>query len=159
MIVTRFNGSTRAFLVQEVDGIIRLAWSEIGETHSNTVTAMGQLADVRALLINDVEKVIHEVLSSSSDVIEATDMADQNKGKIVFYADDSLVARTPIERILGKMGITPQSAGNGPGPLDALRKKVDAEDESGRRLSGAVGALITGVEMPKLDGYVLTAKV
>ncbi len=170
LIVTEFNGSTQGFLVEEVDDIIQLAWSDIreppeivtemaGEAHGSTLTAMSQLDEQRMLLIIDVEQVIAEVLGTSIDVIDATEMPHHNEGAMVFFADDSRVARAQVGRILDKMGIRHQSAKNGQEALEALRVLADAADEKNQPLSDSVRAIITDVEMPKMDGYVLTSKI
>lgn len=166
LVVTEFNSSTQGFLVSEVDNIIPLAWSEIqepptlvSENHGNALTAMSQIDEERLLLILDVEKVIAEVLGSKIDVIEATAMTSQNAGRQVFFADDSAVARTQIGRILDKMGIKHECAKNGKEALASLQRLADEADVSGRPLSDTLCAIITDVEMPEMDGYVLTSKI
>lgn len=166
LIVTEFNRSTQGFLIHQVEQIIQLDWNEIHEppaliqeNHNNTLTAMSLIEDEKMLLILDVEKVISDVLGSKIDLIEATDMTLDNKGRKVFFADDSLVARTQISRILDKMGIEHQSAKSGLEALEALHLLADEAESEGHPLSQSLAAIITDVEMPEMDGYVLTGKI
>ncbi len=166
LIVTEFNNVTQGFLVHEVDNIIQLAWSDIHEPpdlvkndNNNALTAMSQIDEDQMLLIVDVEKIIFEVLGSKLDSIDATVMTIQNEGKLVFFADDSMVARTQIARILDKMGIRHMSAKNGLEALTNLQKLADEAEVAGEPLKNTVQAIITDVEMPEMDGYVLTGKI
>ena len=75
LIVTEFNSKTQGFMVQEVDNIIQLAWSEIHEPpdvirddNNNALTAMSQIEEDHMLLILDVEKIIAEALGSKIDL-------------------------------------------------------------------------------------------
>lgn len=166
LIVTEFNRSTQGFLIHQVEKIIQLDWNEIHEppvliqeNHNNTLTAMSLIEDENMLLILDVEKVIADVLGSKIDVIEATEMTLDNKGRKVFFADDSQVARTQIGRILDKMGIEHQSAKSGLEALEALHLMAEEAERAGQPLSHSLSAIITDVEMPEMDGYVLTGKI
>ncbi len=167
LIVTEFNNSTQGFLVSEVDDIIQLAWSEIVEpselisnTHDNMLTAMSKLQDDRILLLIDVEKIIAEVLGSTFDT-DLTEVAGEvnDDGGIVFFADDSGVARIQVARLLDKMQLRHDCAKNGRDAWVALEAAADAAEAEGRVLGETILAIVTDVEMPYMDGYVLTTKI
>lgn len=167
LIVTEFNNSMQGFLVSEVDDIIQLAWSDIVEpselisdAHDNMLTAMSKLQDERILLLIDVEKIIAEVLGSTfeSDLSNVKG-EDYDESKYVFYCDDSGVARLQVGKLLDKMNLKHKCANNGRDAWEALEQAAVEAEKSGIRLSDILQAVITDVEMPYMDGYVLTTKI
>lgn len=166
LIVTEFNNSTQGFMVSEVDDIIQLAWSEIVEpselvsdTHDNMLTAMSKLEDDRILLLIDVEKIIAEVLSNNNDLDVDTVKRDDCDSKYVFFADDSGVARMQVARLLDNMNINHKCAKNGRDAWAALNLAAEEAESNNQPLSETLQAIITDVEMPYMDGYVLTTKI
>ncbi|OED39908.1 hypothetical protein AB833_13590 [Chromatiales bacterium (ex Bugula neritina AB1)] len=170
LVVTEFNGSTQGFIVREVDKIIQLDWKDINEPpeivsnltgvdHGNTLTGISLLEDASMLMVVDVEQVITEVLGFGIDVIEATDMVTYDHDITVVFADDSRVARKQVSNILDKMGIKYHSANNGQEAYELLDKLAKEAEASGHRLYESIKAVITDVEMPALDGYMLTRRI
>lgn len=168
LIVTEFNNKTQGFMVSEVDDIIQLAWSQIVEpsslisqTHENMLTAMSKLEDDRILLLMDVEKIIADVLGSNfeGDLSEVNAELSREESRYVFFADDSGVARIQVARLLEKMNIKHQSANNGRDAWKALCDAADEAEQAGHALNETIQAVVTDVEMPYMDGYVLTTKI
>ncbi len=170
LIITEFNGSTQGFIVSEVDKIIQLDWQNISEPpqmvtelsglkHGNTLTGISLLSPTSTLMIIDVEQVISEVLGSGIDVIAATDMTTRNIGKTILFTDDSAVARQQVSKILEKMGIKFHCTNNGQEAYDLLDKLATEAEAKGDPLSKTIEAVITDVEMPVMDGYMLTRKI
>ncbi len=167
MIVTEYNGHTQGFLVKAVDNILRLDWSamrvppamlvaELG----GLVTAITELKDRRLVMMMDVEKVLAETGHFGSD--EMIFNAVQPLGKenrTVFFADDSSVARNQIARTLEAMGVKSISAINGRQAWLELSKLADYADASHKPLKELVQVILTDVEMPEMDGYMLTRKI
>ena len=65
MIVTEYNGHTQGFLVEAVDTILRLDWSQmrvppdmLTANLGGLVTAVTELADKKLVMMLDVEKVL-----------------------------------------------------------------------------------------------------
>lgn len=166
LAITEFNRSTQAFLVHDVDGIERLSWDDIKPPPSiisadrdNMLTAMTVLEDGRMLLIIDVEKVLADVLGSGITELEGVNSEHGLDGRLVFFCDDSSVARMQVAKILNHIEVPHESAGNGQDALDALRRLADTADEDGVALSTRIQAIVTDVEMPVMDGYVLTRNI
>ena len=167
LIVTEFNNSTQGFMVSEVDNIIQLAWSQIVEpselisnTHENMLTAMSKLEDDRILLLIDVERIIADVLGSTFDADQAEVVEkDEADLRYVFYADDSGVARMQVGRLLDKMKLKHQHAKNGRDAWEMLSAVADEADAQGVGVNQFIKAVVTDVEMPYMDGYVLTTKI
>ncbi|MFK7856646.1 MAG: chemotaxis protein [Granulosicoccus sp.] len=166
LIVTEFNNSTQGFMVSEVDDIIQLAWSQIVEpnelvsnSHDNMLTAMSKLEDDRILLLIDVEKIIAEVLATDHDFDVETVKHEDSDSKFVFFADDSGVARIQVGRLLENMNIRHHSANNGRDAWANLRGYADEAEQKNQKLRHTLQAIVTDVEMPYMDGYVLTQMI
>lgn len=170
LVITEFNSSTQGFIVNRVDEIIQLDWENISEppaivteltgvNYGNTLTGISILEDDTMLMIIDVEQVIGEVLGTRLDTISSTEMTTRNRDKTVFFADDSKVAREQVSAILTKMGLKYHFAKNGQDALDKLDQLAIEAEAHGKALSETIKAIITDVEMPVLDGYMLTRKV
>lgn len=170
IVVTEFNNSVQGFLAHEIDDINQFDWKDIteppaivselaGQTSGSVLTAMSILEDGQMLLIIDVEQVISEVLGTPYDAIDADYLSDENAGKRVYFADDSTVARAQIKKLLDQMGIGYSYSKNGKDAYDELIKLADQAEENGEPLVDTIQAIITDVEMPVMDGYVLTEKI
>lgn len=166
LAITEFNRSTQAFLVHDVDGIQRLSWDDIkpppaivGNERDNMLTAMSVLEDGRMLLIIDVEKVLVDVLGSAINELSGIEEQHGLDERLVFFADDSSVARMQISKILDHINVPHESAGNGLEALTTLQHLADVADEDGVALASRIQAIVTDVEMPVMDGYVLTRHI
>ncbi|OGT37315.1 MAG: fused signal transduction protein/response regulator [Gallionellales bacterium RIFOXYD2_FULL_52_7] len=167
MIVTEYNGHTQGFLVKSVDNILRLDWSAmrvppemLAAEMGGLVTAISELNDKRLVMMLDVEKVLAETGHFGSD--EMIFKAVQPIGKenrTVFYADDSSVARNQIARTLEAMGVKSISAMNGRKAWEELCRMADYAEASKTPLKEMVQVILTDVEMPEMDGYMLTRKI
>lgn len=166
MIVTEYNGHTQGFLVGEVDTILRLDWSEMRVPPSmltarmgGLVTAVTELKDRRLVMMLDVEKILSET-TNFDDSHLFTSLEPLNKpDRTILYADDSSVARKQIERTLEALGIQGISTINGRQAWEELQKIASQADLSGRAVSDYVQLVLTDVEMPEMDGYVLTKNI
>jgi len=163
MIVTEFNKSTQAFLVDSVDRIIRVDWDRVrapenmmnsSSANSNLITAITELEDGKLVSILDVEQILATVVGEPRlpDIPTAQLETDQ----YMFFVDDSVVARKEITSVLEKMGIKFQQATNGREAwerLQVLASRTWGEDEC---LHDYLKIILVDAEMPEMDGYVLT---
>ena len=168
LAVTEFNRTTQAFLMHDVAGIERIKWSDvqpppdiISNERGNMLTAMTVLEDGCMLLIIDVEKVLSDVLGSSLSELDHGHSDDDHglDGRMVFFADDSSVARMQVAKILDHIGVPHSCAANGQEALTELQQLADIADKDGVALSTRIQAIVTDVEMPVMDGYVLTRNI
>ncbi len=166
MIVTEYNGQTQGFLVSAVDNILRLDWSamrvppamllaELG----GLVTAITELKDGRLVMMIDVEKVLSETSHFGSDEVIFKGVQPLGKERTVFFADDSSVARQQIQRTLDAMQVNSIAAINGREAWDELSKLADNADVANKPLKNSLQVILTDVEMPEIDGYMLTRKI
>jgi len=166
MIVTEYNVHTQGFLVKAVDNILRLDWSAMrvppamlaAET-GGLVTAITELKDGRLVMMMDVEKVLAETNKSERDDLVFKSVKPLGKERTVFFADDSSVARNQIARTLDAMEVKHISAINGRQAWVELSKMADYADATHTPLKDLVQVILTDVEMPEMDGYMLTRKI
>lgn len=167
MIVSEYNGHTQGFLVEAVDTILRLDWSQMRvppEMVSNNlrglVTAVTELDDGKLVMLLDVEKVLAET-NKTDDSHEFKTLQPEPEliGKTVFFADDSVVARKQIERTLDTLKIKWVQAINGKKAWDELLRMANQAEMLGKSIRDEVHLILTDVEMPEMDGYMLTKQV
>ncbi|NWK80411.1 MULTISPECIES: chemotaxis protein, partial [Aquitalea] len=163
MIVTEFNKSTQAFLVDSVDRIIRVDWDRVrapenmmnsSATNSNLITAITELEDGKLVSILDVEQILATVVGEPR--LPEIPQAQLESDQYLFFVDDSVVARKEITSVLEKMGIKFQQATNGREAwerLQVLASRTWGEDEC---LHDYLKIILVDAEMPEMDGYVLT---
>lgn len=166
MIVTEYNGHTQGFLVGEVDTILRLDWAEMKvppgmlvARMGGLVTAVTELRDKRLVMMLDVEKILADTTQEDDSHLFANLTPLEKTNRTVFYADDSSVARKQVERTLEALGVHGIPAMNGRQAWDELQKIAAQADIAGRPVTDLVQLVLTDVEMPEMDGYVLTKNV
>ncbi|MDD5298014.1 MAG: chemotaxis protein [Rhodocyclaceae bacterium] len=166
MIVTEYNGHTQGFLVENVDTILRLDWAQmrvppemLRAQMGGLVTAVTELTDGRLVMMMDVEKVLSETTHYDDDFlfkdIQPLGMSDVT----VFFADDSTVARNQIQRTLEVLGVKFFAAINGRQAWEELERAAAYAHSTGRKTKELVSLVLTDVEMPEMDGYILTKKI
>lgn len=167
MIVTEYNGHTQGFLVKGVDNILRLDWSAmrvppamLAAELGGLVTAITELKDKRLVMMIDVEKVLAETGHFGTDEVIFNAVKPLGReNRTVFFADDSSVARNQITRTLDAMGVKHISAINGRQAWIELSKMAAYADSTGTPLKDMIQVILTDVEMPEMDGYMLTRKI
>jgi two-component system chemotaxis response regulator CheV len=167
MIVTEYNGHTQGFLVEAVDTILRLDWAQMRVPPSmllaselgGLVTAVTELADGRLVMLLDVERVLSETTKIDDAFLFTSIKPIGIENVTILYADDSSVARGQIERTLNALGIKSIPTVNGRMAWDELQKLALQADANGTQVKDMVQLILTDVEMPEMDGYILTKNI
>jgi len=166
MIVTEYNSRTQGFLVESVDTILRLDWSEIKvppdmllAQMGGLVTAVTRLDDGRLVMLMDVEKILAETTHSDQHEIIFSSLVPLPEERTIFFTDDSAVARKQIERTLDAMHINYRSATNGKQAWEELLQIANRADAANLPVKHFVQLVLTDVEMPEMDGYLLTKNI
>jgi two-component system chemotaxis response regulator CheV len=167
LIVTEYNKHIQGFLVHSVDTIERLAWEDVkvppammAQQHGGLVTAVTELKDNRLVMIMDVEMVLSQTsgFGQNSDLFDGIqDVGDSDI--TLLFADDSAVARDQIIRTMDHMRIKYISTKNGAEAWEKLKDLLERTEATGHKVSDFVQIVLTDVEMPEMDGYVLTKKI
>ncbi len=166
MIVTEFNRSTQALLVDSVDRIIRVDWEKmrapenvVSSSGGNQamITAITELEDGKLVSILDVEQILSSVVGESRmpDIPQADLAPDQ----FVFFVDDSVVARKEITSVLDKMRVKYHQATNGREAWDKLQSFANRQPAGQSCLADTLKLILVDAEMPELDGFVLTRNI
>ena len=163
MIVTEYNGRTQGFLVEAVDTILRLDWSAmrvppemLTAQMGGLVTAVTELADKRLVMMLDVEKVLSETTHFDDSHLFVGLKPIEHPNKTIFFADDSSVARKQIERTLDAMEVKYISSINGKQAWEELQRLAAQAEAANVSMTDIIQLVLTDVEMPEMDGYVLT---
>lgn len=166
MIVTEYNGHTQGFLVEAVDTILRLDWSQmrvppdmLTAKLGGLVTAVTELADKKLVMMLDVEKVLSETTTQDDQHLFKGIEPLEGTQHTVYFADDSSVARKQIERTLEVLGVPYVGSLNGRMAWEELQKAAHHAQATGRKVSELVSLVLTDVEMPEMDGYMLTRAI
>ncbi len=165
VIITEYNRTVQGFLVNSVERIINLNWQSvvpppIGCGESNFLTAVTQLQE-RIIEILDVEKIL---IMINPNLLE-NELTHNVGGEVVegftqhhlriLVADDSTVARQQIKRCAESLGLEVVLMPDG----DAALKHLKSVVADGHNINEHYLMLISDIEMPKMDGYTLTAEI
>jgi len=163
MIVTEYNGRTQGLLVAAVDTILRIDWSMmkvpppmLAQKMDGLITAVTELPDGRLVMMMDVEKVLADTSGVNDDDLFQHLKPVEKEGRAVFFADDSSTARKQIARTLDALGLRHQQAVNGRQAWEQLQKLAEQSATRGQALCSSLHLVLTDVEMPEMDGYMLT---
>ena len=166
MIVTEYNVHTQGFLVEAVDTILRLDWSAMKvppqmlcAQMGGLVTAVTELKDERLVMMLDVEKILSETTHFDDSHLFASLKPLPQTNRTIFFADDSTVARNQISRTLDALQINHISANNGLAAWESLQRIAAQAEANHAPITDFIQMVLTDVEMPEMDGYVLTKKI
>jgi two-component system, chemotaxis family, chemotaxis protein CheV len=167
MIVTEYNGRTQGFLAEAVDTILRIDWSAMRVppemlTHKTggLVTAVTELPDSRLVMMMDVEKVLADTTDNpAANLIYRNIVPLGVPDRMVLFADDSPVARKQITNTLDAMEVRHIGAQNGRQAWDELERIAAHAASTGKPVTDFLQVVLTDVEMPEMDGYMLTRKI
>ncbi|MCX4192729.1 chemotaxis protein [Methylophaga sp. OBS1] len=167
LMITEYNTHVQGFLVSSVDTIQRLNWEQVKEPPQliskrlgGLVTAVAELSDKRLVMIMDVEKVLADAGEFYDEtVFDGIRHIGEHHQYRLLFADDSNIARKQIKKTLDVMGVDHIGAVNGAEAWQLLIKLADQCEQEGRDITSEVQAILTDVEMPEMDGYVLTQKI
>lgn len=166
IIVTEYNRQTQALLVDSVDHILRMEWSNmkvpppmLAHRLGGLVTAVTELEDKRIVMILDVEKILVETAKLGLDIDELDQVEVLGAQRTVLYADDSSMARKQIEQVLRQLDVTSIGTRNGSEAWHKLEELAARAEAAHQPVHELVHAVVTDIEMPEMDGYVLTRKI
>jgi two-component system chemotaxis response regulator CheV len=171
MLVTEFARTTQAFAVESVEEIVRLDWSQVmSAEHSagiGMVTSIARLdneADgtTRLAQVLDVETILRTMNPGDGPDINPETLGGKinlKPGTVVLAADDSLVARTLIEKGLEAMGIPFIMTKTGKEAWEQLNAIAGAAEAEGRTVYDRISLVLTDLEMPEMDGFTLTRSI
>ncbi len=173
VMVCEFNQRVNGFLVDGVNRIHRISWSDIAplssliENYHPRFTGSFSI-DQREILIVDLEYIITEI-DPEADIVGqqvATDevpddsgesVVDRRRGKKLFFAEDSSLIRESILSVLNSAGYSNvESFVNGEDCFLALQRAMEGNQGDGVL---PVELVISDIEMPIMDGLTLCKRI
>lgn len=165
VIVTEFNGVRTGFLVSGVTMIHRVGWADVeppsrmlAELPGNCITGTVRLGGHFALLL-DLERALVELGAVNVDLPEHTMQKDAERPLRIMLVDDSTSVRFLLKRNFESAGFEVQALGNGE---DAWNRLAELKAEAASKktpITSLLDAVISDVEMPRMDGYTLTRNI
>jgi two-component system chemotaxis response regulator CheV len=166
VIITEYNRSVQGFLIGQIMNIVNTSWSDIqppptSAGKNNYLTAFTRVendGEIELVEIIDVEKVLSEIVEYDTTISEGildSDIKDSLSGQKVLIVDDSATARWQIRETLKQLGIEVIEERDGHRALKLLQAWAD----EGKNVSDEILMMFTDAEMPKMDGYRLTAEI
>lgn len=160
VIVTDFNGVTNGFLIDSINRIHRVSWSDLeaaGEIslagEDNCIVASVNIED-RLVFILDFELIIAEMNSDINmsqyniNTDNNVDLSPEKKRRraqhTILIADDSKFILEQLKTVVSESGYMVETATDGEQALNYY----EANKQS-------ISAIVSDVEMPKVDGLFL----
>jgi two-component system chemotaxis response regulator CheV len=163
MLVMEYNRRVLGFLVDQVDRIIRVEWSDVKPPESlltgdhGMITAITHLEGGKLVSILDVEEIL--VNTFGEEHKPELEPMESVENCTVFFVDDSNVARRRIIEVLEKIGVKHKQATNGLEAWERLQGEAAFAEQHGMPLSDQIRLIMVDAEMPEMDGYVLTRNI
>jgi two-component system chemotaxis response regulator CheV len=163
MMVTEYSRRTQGFLVEAVDRIVRVDWEKVRSPESlmtqseGLITAITELPGGKLVSILDVEQILANAFGEPT-VPELEPIAGESES-LVFFADDSLVARKEITQVLDRLNVKYHHATNGQEAWERLQSMAQRAVHDQQQLSEQLHLILVDAEMPEMDGYVLTRHI
>ena len=160
VIVTDFNGVRTAFLVDMVERIHRISWEKVlpipalsfaAQSDSSTMGCTTGSIDLdgRLVLMLDFESISDSILSQDKlhvESVENTGSVDRASKRIIFV-EDSPFMRNRIQKILKNSGYE---------KLEVYTDGLAAWEAIEREGKAPIDAIVSDIEMPRMDGLHLT---
>lgn len=162
MLVTEFSRRTIVFMVKGVDRIHRVDWERIRPADNgglkSLVTAIIELSDGRIVSMLDVEQILANTFGDAV-IADVLPLQSQGKPPVVFFADDSLVARKQIAEVLDHLKVQHKHATDGQEAWTRLQATAVHCQQIGKTVKDEIDLILVDAEMPQMDGYVLTRNI
>jgi len=164
VIITEFNNILIGFIVHDAKRIRRISWSDIepatfsagqGKLDKSKITGITRIENGEILLILDLESIVEEMGFFESN-LEIDESALEKFSGIVLLIDDSATARRIEKEALEKMGFEVIEATNGE---EGLQKLEELYALYGEKLKDKLKLILSDIEMPKMDGYHMAARI
>lgn len=162
-IIAEFNQILCAFIVDGINRIHRVSWTEVVAPKFNKLSQDNGLVvgvvkkEKRNILMLDVEKIVINLGLVGMDETREHD-GFMLENPIIVTAEDSPLIRNMLTERLTAFGYRIKPFENGQEAWDYLEESAK-KAEAGENLEELVNGIITDVEMPMMDGYTLTKNV
>ncbi len=159
VIVSEIYGKDFGFVTHGVDKVHRVSWTEVKAppplvAASHSITGICLLDDVMVQMV-DFEHIVSEIDPSVRMELPDEEGGQQGAaGKTIVIADDSGMILRSIQKNLEQAGYTVLPFHDGQETWEYLVRYRDGETTD-----GPIAAVITDIEMPRMDGHHLCASI
>jgi two-component system chemotaxis response regulator CheV len=163
MMVTEYSRRTQGFLVEAVDRIVRVDWDKVRSPESvmsqaeGLITAVTELPGGKLVSILDVEQILANAFGEP--IVPELPPVETDVERVVFFADDSTIARKEICQVLDRLEVKHHHATNGQEAWERLQSMAHRAQQDRQPLSEQLNLILVDAEMPEMDGYVLTRHI
>jgi two-component system chemotaxis response regulator CheV len=163
VIIAEFNNMLIGFIVHDAKRIRRISWAKIepanfGGANNNLsaskITGITRLEDGEIMLILDLESIVEEMGLFQAN-LEFKEPQEKFSG-LALLVDDSSTARKMEKEALENMGFEVIEAKNG---QEGLQKLEELYSIYGDNLKNKLKLILSDIEMPKMDGYHMAARI
>lgn len=168
IIVTEFNHIVTGFMVSGVNRIHRLSWNDVEEPgkflqemSKNSITGVVRL-EQRVVFLLDMENVVADMDPALAIRLGklGEEYTNTDKHYTILHADDSGSIRHLVKSLLEQSGLfTVIQATSGEEAWRILAKAKAEAAASGRPVHDIFQAVISDIEMPRMDGLTLCRKI
>lgn len=154
MLVTEFNQTVQAFTVSQVNRMVRVSWNQVEamppvleSQDGRRFTGLIDHHGLGPIELIDFEQILAEIGTTEFPALAKDLTAPSLAGVSVWAADDSRVARQQIIKALDPLGVNLVTFEDGQAMWERLKTQEPPR------------LFIIDVEMPRLDGYTLAARL
>ncbi len=171
IVVCEFNNVVHGFLVDGLDQIDRIRWSDIqtlslGDSTPSTASAVYS-NEMGNIIVLDFEEIISDVIGLSPgmepedrDLAQDAEKADLRHNAKVLIVDDSRTMRKQIESILSESGYCDLTTStNGEDAYEMIQSLKGRASGEEKEIGEYLDAVVTDIEMPKMDGLTLCKRI
>ncbi|MBD3222910.1 response regulator, partial [bacterium] len=167
VLVLEFNEQTTGFLVDGVNRIHRLSWNAISSISPYLAATQSKFTgslniENREVLLVDMERILADIIPATSgdytldETGEPQTVVTSRADVPILLAEDSPTIRSIVAGLLERGGYeTVHAYDNGLSCFEALNGYVEKARAEKRPLSEYVGAVVSDIEMPQMDGMTL----
>ncbi|MEZ4387399.1 MAG: chemotaxis protein [Candidatus Krumholzibacteriia bacterium] len=167
VLVLEFNEQTTGFLVGGVNRIHRVSWNAISPISPYLASAQTKFTgslniEKREILMVDMERILADIIPSTGDAYSLdraheSSRAGASRADIpILLAEDSPTIRSIVTALLNRGGYEIVHAfDNGQSCFEAIQGFKQQAEKEGRPIHDFVGALVSDIEMPLMDGMTL----
>jgi two-component system chemotaxis response regulator CheV len=162
LMLTNFSNMDAAFHVHTVEAMHRINWIDVEKPDDTVYGGRESLVTGNAKIggklvtVIDFERILYEISPATGlqlSEIERMGLRERSEKPIVIAEDSVFLQKTLIEALdsAGYSNIRPFT--NGLDAWDYLEKMRDECAERGVPISARAAAVITDIEMPRMDGH------
>jgi two-component system chemotaxis response regulator CheV len=173
VLVTEFNTLVNGFIIDAINQIHRLSWSDIKslnpmlKKHTTRFTGTVNVKE-KEILIMDLEYIVSEIFPEkmkglthlSTKTLSEEEKEQRRPAGQVVIAEDSGMIRNMIIKTISSAGYTNiESFDNGQGAYDFVKSTKEKAEQQGKKLSDFVSIAVSDIEMPRMDGLTFCRNV